>query len=116
MYTLLYLEWITNTDLLYRSWNSAQSYVAAWMEGGLGENGYMHTYGLSPVTVHLKLSQHCQSATAQYKIKFFKKEMNMLEADPQLLNQNLLDWGPAIWVFKVLPVILMSSKIRELLD
>ena len=40
----------------------------------------------------------------------------MLEADPQLLNQNLLDWGPAIWVFKVLPVILMSSKIRELLD
>ena len=73
MYILLYLEWITNTDLLYSSWNSAQSYVAAWMEGGLGENGYMHTYGLSFLTVHLKLSQHCQSAISQYKINFFKK-------------------------------------------
>ena len=66
-----YLERITNTDLLYSSWNSAQSYVAAWMEGGLGENGYMHIYGLSPLTVHLKLSQHCQSAISQYKINFF---------------------------------------------
>ena len=23
MYTLLYLKWITNKDLLYRTWNSA---------------------------------------------------------------------------------------------
>ena len=30
MYTLLYLKWITNKDLLYSTWNSAQSYVAAW--------------------------------------------------------------------------------------
>ena len=31
MYTLLYLEWITNKDLLYNSGNSAQCYVAAWI-------------------------------------------------------------------------------------
>ena len=31
MYTLLYLKWITNKDLLYSTWKSAQGYVAAWM-------------------------------------------------------------------------------------
>ena len=28
MYTLLYLKWIFNKDLLYSTWNSAQCYVA----------------------------------------------------------------------------------------
>ena len=32
-------------DLLYRTRNSAQRYMAAWMEGCLGENGYMYMYG-----------------------------------------------------------------------
>ena len=32
MYTLLYLKWMTNKDLLYSTWNSAHCYVAAWME------------------------------------------------------------------------------------
>ena len=27
------------------TWNFAQCYVAAWMGGGLGENGYMYMYG-----------------------------------------------------------------------
>ena len=45
MYALLYLKWITNNDLLYSTWNSAQCYVAAWMGGDLGENGYMCMYG-----------------------------------------------------------------------
>ena len=31
MYTLLYLKWITNKDLLYRTWDSAQCYLAACM-------------------------------------------------------------------------------------
>ena len=30
-YTLLYLKWITNKDLLYSTGNSAHCYVAAWM-------------------------------------------------------------------------------------
>ena len=33
MYTLLYIKWITNKNLLYSTWNSAQCYVLAWMEG-----------------------------------------------------------------------------------
>ena len=36
------------SDPLYRSWNSAQSYVAAWMGGSLGENGYMYADGWVP--------------------------------------------------------------------
>ena len=41
MCTLLYSKWITK-DLLYSTENSVQCYVATWMEGGLGENGYMY--------------------------------------------------------------------------
>ena len=45
MYTLLYLKRITNKVLLYSTGNSAQCYVAAWMEGCLGENGYVCMHG-----------------------------------------------------------------------
>ena len=36
MYTLLYLKWITNKDLLYSTQNSAQCYTVDWMGGVLG--------------------------------------------------------------------------------
>ena len=69
MYTLLYLKWITNEDLLYSTGNSAQCYVADWMGGEFGGE-WIHVYvWLSPFAVHLKLSQHCKSAILQYKIK-----------------------------------------------
>ena len=42
MYTVLYLKWITNKDLLYSTENSAQCYVAAWTGG---ENGFAYMYG-----------------------------------------------------------------------
>ena len=59
MYTLLYLKWIINKDLLYSTANSAQCYVAAWMEGEFGGE-WMHVYvWLSGSAVHLKLTQHC---------------------------------------------------------
>ena len=29
--TMLYLKQITNNNLLYSTWNSAQCYMAAWM-------------------------------------------------------------------------------------
>ena len=59
MYTLLYLKWITNKDLLYSTWNSAQCCVAAWM-GEEVWGRWIHVYVLlSPFTVHLNLSQHC---------------------------------------------------------
>ena len=49
MYTLLYLKLMTNKDLLYSAGNTAQCYVAAWIGGEFGENGYMYMYGLVPL-------------------------------------------------------------------
>ena len=43
MYTLLYLQWITNKDLLQSTGNSAQYYVAAWMGGEFGGE-WIHAY------------------------------------------------------------------------
>ena len=58
MYTLLYLKWVANKDLLYSTWNSAQCYVATWMGGEFGGE-WIHVYAwLSPFVVHLKLLQH----------------------------------------------------------
>ena len=42
-YTLLYLKWITNKDLLYSTENSAQCYVAAWM-GRESGGEWIHVY------------------------------------------------------------------------
>ena len=51
---LLCLKWITNKDLLYRIWNPAQCYVAAWMGGNFGEK-WIHVYvWLSPFSVHYR--------------------------------------------------------------
>ena len=64
IYTLLYFKWITNKDLVYSTWYSAQCYVAAWMGAGFGRY-WIHVYvWLSPLAVHLKLSQHCWSAVS----------------------------------------------------
>ena len=43
MFTLLYLKWITNKDLLYSTENSAEYYVAAWMGEGFGVES-IHVY------------------------------------------------------------------------
>lgn len=45
VHTLLHLKRITSKDLVYRKWNSAQCYVAAWMGGSLGEDRHMDMYG-----------------------------------------------------------------------
>ena len=59
MYSLLYLKWITNKDLLYSIGNSTQCYVAAWMGKEFGEKR-IHIYvWLSPFAIHLKLSLQC---------------------------------------------------------
>ena len=50
MYTLLYLKWITNKNLLYSTWNSAQCYVPAWMGGGFGGEWMCVYVWLSPFT------------------------------------------------------------------
>ena len=49
MYTLLYLKWITNKELLFGTWNSAQCYVVPWMGEESGEIGDMYNRRLSPL-------------------------------------------------------------------
>ena len=58
-YTLLNLKLVTNKDLLYSTWNSAQRYAAAWMGGGFGGEWICVYVWLSPFAVHLELLQHC---------------------------------------------------------
>ena len=58
-YTLLYLKWITNKDLLYSTGNSAQCYGAAWMWVGFGGIRINEYVCVSPFALHLKLSQYC---------------------------------------------------------
>ena len=48
MYTLLYLIWSANKNLLCRTRNSAQCYVPAWMEEGLRETRCMIISGWVP--------------------------------------------------------------------
>ena len=75
MYTQLYLKSVTNRDLLYSTWSSAQCYVAAWM-GELFGGEWVWVYGwLSPFTVHLKLSQHFKLVIPQDKIKSSRKKI-----------------------------------------
>ena len=48
MYTLLYLKWLTNKDLVHTTSNFAQCYVPAWMGEEFGEDWihvYMYMYG-----------------------------------------------------------------------
>ena len=58
MYTLLYLEWITNKDLQYSTGNSAQCYMAAWMGGKFGGEWIDVFVWLRSFATCLKLSQY----------------------------------------------------------
>ena len=78
MYTLPYLKWKTNKDLLYSTGNSAPCYVAAQIGVGLGENVYVW---LSPLVGHLKLSKCCYSAIPWYKIKSSKEKKKVAEKE-----------------------------------
>ena len=76
MYTLLYLKWITNKDLLYCTGNLLNVIWQLGWEGGFGGE-WIHVYvWLSPFTVYLNLPQHCQLAILQYKIKLKKKSLS----------------------------------------
>ena len=74
MYTLLYLKWITNKELLYSAWDSAQCYAAACMGGEFGGE-WIHVYvWLSLFTVHLKLSTLFMGITLIQNTKFERKK------------------------------------------
>ena len=97
MYTLLYLKWITNKDLLYSTGSSTQSYVAAWRGGEFGGE-WIHIYlaeslPCSPETI----TQYCQSAIFQYKkVKKKKKHTHKHCLKSQAMAHNhLWDLRPA---------------------
>ena len=54
VYTLLYLKWITNKDLLYNTGNSTQCYVAVWMGREFGGEWVYVCVWLSPFAINLK--------------------------------------------------------------
>ena len=92
MYTLPYLERITNKILLHSTGNTSQCPVTDRM-GGAVRGDWIHEYvWLCPFAVHLKLSvsKHCYSivllqlsAILQYKIKSLKEIKN---------NKNVYKW------------------------
>ena len=78
MYTLLYLKWITNKDLLYGTGNSAQCYVAAWMGGGFGGE-WMRAYVClslcySPETITTLLTGYTPIQNKHFKTKTNKQK------------------------------------------
>ena len=74
MYTLLYLKWVTNKNLLYSSENSAQCLVAACMGGEFGEEWIRVCVWLSPFAIHLKLSQSVHQLYPNTKQKVYLKK------------------------------------------
>ena len=59
MYTLLYLNRITNRDPLTAHGTLLTVNVTVWMGGEFGGE-WIHVHAwLSPFAVHLKLPQHC---------------------------------------------------------
>ena len=49
MYTLLYLKWITDKDLLYSTGNFAQCYMSVWRGGKFGGEQIHVSVWLSPL-------------------------------------------------------------------
>ena len=71
---ILYIKETINENLVYSTGNSAQCHGAAWMRGEFGGE-WIHVYvWLGHSAVHPKLSQHCQLAIIQYKIKSLNKK------------------------------------------
>ena len=55
MYTLLYLKWITNKDLLYSTWNSC-SVLYGSLDG-------RRVWGIMDTCIHMVESLHCSPET-----------------------------------------------------
>ena len=73
IYTLLYLKFITNKDLLCHTWNSVHCYMPAWMGSGFGGER-IHVYvWLSPLAVHLTTTTLLISYTPKQNVSDVKK-------------------------------------------
>ena len=68
MYTLLYLKWIINKDLLFGTWNSAPCYVAAWMGGVFGVECWLLSH------VQVFVAPRTVAGQAPLSMEFFRQE------------------------------------------
>ena len=104
MYTLLYVKWITDKDLLYSIWNF-QCHTAAWM-GRESEEEWTHGYEwLSPFPVHRKLAQHCSL------ISYIPVQNKKLKKDPQPLH--MMQYGNSFDIWHGHSPIRTSGISRE---
>ena len=113
MYALLYLKWITNKDLWYSTGNSAQCYVAGWVQGESGGEG-IHVYvWLSLFAVHLKLSQHCSLVILQCKInRFLKKWCRESDQDSRAGRTELLSSHEHIKITTIYKAAIDENDLR----
>ena len=94
MYTLPYLKWITNKNLLHSTGNSAQYYVAAWMGGEFGGE-WTHVYvWLSPFTIHPIVTLLILYISIQHKK--VKKKTNLFQVHPVCMCAQLIQWSPTL--------------------
>ena len=69
MYTILYTKQITNKDPLCHTGNSTQYSVITYVGKESEKEGICIYLSLNHFTVHLKLTQYCESTILQYKVK-----------------------------------------------
>ena len=103
-YTLLYLKWITNKDLLYSTRNSVQCCVAAWTEvGSLGENGYMYMCGWIPSLFtwsYHSIVNHLYPNTKRFIYLFIFFKSNVMGNQMPGFQKVLVNWSlmiSALW-------------------
>ena len=96
MYTLLYLKWITNKDILWSTGNSGQCYVAAWVGEEFGERIYVYVW-LSPFTVHLETITTLLITCTAIQKSLKKKNKWIMDKDlpykKSLLTKNFFNMG-----------------------
>ena len=88
MYTLLYLKWMTNKDLLFSTWNSGQCSVPAWKGREYGGEWIQVQVWLSPfaVTITTLLTGYTPIQNTKFKVSKLierkeKKNMPSNEGD-----------------------------------
>ena len=94
MYTLLYLKWITNKDLLSSTGNSAQCDVAAWVGVSLGDMdtpicGSLGGRGVWGRWIHVYAeSLHCSSESTTTPLIGYTAIQNVLGVKNVKMNEK----------------------------
>ena len=111
MYTLLYLKWITNKELLYSTGNSTQCRL-----DGRGIWGRMDTYIDICInmaeSLHLELSWHCLLIWLRFNQSILKEISPGISLEGRMLKLKLQYFGHLMWRVDSLEKILMLGGIE----